>query len=301
MLKVAYEAKKDLPNAEKIKGYLEGKSSKIIAKLGDDSLTEEELDLKTEVINLQKEGESYMASRVMPFPERMKAVLDSQQAMVDKIGEHAKLKRIFYVTISDTYATFEWYDRAIDLLKDYEKSMGGKVLPNGYYTKKLQYQDSVKKQHKELAKYKNNAQEDYVKTKLTRDMRELEIFGSQMQEFVSKANSDDVDFKKICQRLKEYRWGNKTNRHVIVINKYQELLFSSLEGTLPLERYRDTEGKAFLKNITFMGSKMDKKHVQYFPVDLSVNGKSHPYVVMYTYIPKHESYIVVRLSRDDIQ
>ena len=120
-----------------------------------------------------------------------------------------------------------------------------------------------------------------------------------MEEFINKTQRDN-DFINFCKRLKDYRWAGKGNKHVIIVNKYQKLMYSSLPGTLPIGRYQDTQGNKFLKNITLLADTAKFKEVYSLPVELSVVNKTIPYLLMYTYIPKHECFIIVRFPERDL-
>ena len=178
--------------------------------------------------------------------------------------------------------------------------MTGKVLPTDYHAKKLQVEDKLAEQRKVLEGYKNHEVSPTIRQTLTRDLHELGIFSDQLEEFVTEADVGDEDFNKICQRLREYRWGNKSGRHVIVVDRFQGLLYSSLPGTLPLYRYKDNKGRSFLKDITMIPDDLNGREAKFFPVDLNVNGKIISYVVMYAYAPKHGAFIIVRLPKEDL-
>jgi hypothetical protein len=132
-------------------------------------------------------------------------------------------------------------------------------------------------------------------------LHELEIFSLQLEEFVTELDELDPDFIKIAKRLGEYPWGKRPARHVMVIDRFSDLIHSNLEGTLPIERYQDTQGRKFLKDITQLADCMELKQAEFFEVDLAVNGRVLPYVVMYTYVPKHQAFVVVRLQKDELR
>lgn len=300
--KEALKKKEDLDNAEAIKAFIEEKdiAKTKVEKKKTESMTEEELTLRTEIINLQKQADSYMKSANMDLPIRTKLVIHTLEEIEEKIKDSKLIKREFNMAISDAYAAFEWYKKALSVLNEYEKAMHGEVLPNGYHSKKLQFEEKAQKQSEELASQILIPMTEDLQYKLQKDIREIEIFGSQMQEFVTNAVEGNEDFDMICKRLREYRWGNQQSRHVIVVNRFQELLYSSLPGTLPLSRYRDNKGRMFLKNITFFPKESLTTEAKFFDVDLNINGKVRPYVVIYTYVPAHEAFIIVRLPKDDL-
>jgi tetratricopeptide (TPR) repeat protein len=302
MMKASIDIKEDLPNKEALDDFL---SDTLVDDDendadDDDALTDEEKEIHTYVINMKKEIESYMKSTSMPFHSKIKAIIHNLETITEKISGHDKLIHQFNLSLAEVYTNYEYYSAAYGLLGEYEKSMEGKILPDNFYTKKLSLENMLKKQDLTIKGYENSDLDDALKYTLSRDLHELEIFGSQMENFVSTTQENDNDFSTLCQRLKEYRWGNKLNRHVMVINRFQKLLYSSLPGTLSLDRYKDTTGKTFLKDITLLGKSLDEKKATYFNVDLTVRGKVIPYVVMYTYIPKHEAFIVIRLPREDL-
>ncbi len=121
-----------------------------------------------------------------------------------------------------------------------------------------------------------------------------------MEKFVQEAKSSDADFAMLTERLREYRWGNKPDRHVMVMDRYGQLQFSSLEGTLPIDRYQDVEGRKFLKDITLLADRLEASETQMVPLDLMIQGEKVPYVLLYTYVPKHDSFIIVRMPRKDL-
>jgi len=299
MFKAALDNKQDFPGSAQARNFLEPGRSRAVAA-DDDSLTKEEEALMTVMINLKKEGDSYMKSQSLSYPEQMQAAVSTFDKLVEKGGNHKALVRKFFVGIGEAYAAFELYDKAMDAFGHYEKAMTGKVFPDGYHTRVLRVEDQQREQAKALKAYVANRPEKDIKRKLNRDLEELEIFAAQLDEFVETTHVSDSDFNKWCARLKEYRWGNRKDRHVIVVDRFQELLYSSLAGTLPLVRYQDVEGRKFLRDITLLADRLGLKEVEFFPVDLKVRNKDAPYVVMYTYVPRHKAFIIVRLPREDL-
>lgn len=303
MLKVALEENPEIEGKEEIKGFIEGKKreeKKVFL------FSEEEKKLRTDIINLKKKVDSYIKSNTLSHPNKMKLVFNIVKEIFDKSEGKNKLIREFYLSLVDLLASYEMYGKALDTLEQYERSMYGKVLPDEYHSKKLFIERKFSEKNESLKAYRGysvDANGD-IKSKLSRDLHELEIFGAQMEEFVQEAKEGDENFDIICKRLGEYHWGNLPGRHVIVVNRFQELLYSSPLGTLPLDRYRDVDGKTFLKDITCLYESSDdflpKRNVEFFPIDLSLKGEVVPYVVMYAYIPKHASFIIVRLPRKDL-
>lgn len=298
LLKTAVEMKPSIPGAKQVSVFLEGKIDE--KKKIEKNLSEEEQLLRTEVINLKKEVDSYMKSPSLSATMKMKVVTETLNKILEKASNSDVLVREFYMDMVDVFSIYEAYGKALEILKHYEKSMEGQVLPDGYHVKKLQIENKKKEQEKLLKEYLNYKVEGDVKYKLVRDLHELNIFSAQMEEFVDRADSGDEDFEKICKRLREYRWGNRPERHVIVVDRFQGLLYSSPEGTLALDRYRDNRGRAFLKDITFLAGNPNLEKAKSFSVDLNVNGKIVPYMVLFTYVPRHEVFIIVRLPREDL-
>lgn len=286
MLKSALDQNPNIKDADKIKEFLTGNLK---------SKKEEESPLINELKNLEKEAQSYAKSTILDKPKRAKETVQTLVMMEEKLKGNPDLQVKHYLEMADLYAAFDWNQKALDLYKDYEKAMEGKVLPDGYHSRLLQIEEKGKKQQDELNSYLFSEEQPKTYRKLKRDLEELKIFASQFHEFVQHPSKGDVDFVKISGRLKEFRWGNFPNRHVIVVDRYQEILYSSLAGTLPLERYQDKQGRRFLSDITLMADKMKLNEANFFTVDLKVGNEYVPYAVLFTYIPKHESFIVVRV------
>ena len=295
MLKTAIGIDTKIQGIEKIHQYLaEGTDTE------EKEPSKESETLSNELINLKKEVKSYLSSSSLPAWRRMKESAAILEEIIEKVQEDGDLVEEHFPWAAETYAAFEWYDRAIQTLDVYEKSMEGKILPDGYHKKRLAIVEKKKSLDESLEEYVSQELEKENQRKLRKDLRELEIFATQIEEFVQKAEKEDPDFIKICHRLKEYRWGGRQNRHVLVVNRFQELLYSSLPGTLPIDRYQDRQGKKFLKNITLLADQLGGNHSLSTKVDLNLNGKIVPYVVLYTYIPKHQLFVIVRLPEKDI-
>ncbi|MFT4552488.1 MAG: tetratricopeptide (TPR) repeat protein [Chlamydiales bacterium] len=297
MFKVALEGNSKMPESDKIKDYLAGGVSE---RISTEKLSKEEQVLHTELVNLKNEADSYIKASNLTSSAKMKASVATMKNMLLKAESSKKLVEEFYLPVAEVFSAYEMFDEAFAVFEKYEKSMSGKVLPADYHAKKLYAEEKLSEQRKVLEGYKNNEPDLAIRQTLTRDLHELGIFKAQLEEFVTEAGTGDEDFDKICQRLREYRWGNKSGRHVIVVNRFQELLYSSLPGTLPLYRYKDEKGRAFLKDITMIPKDLNGEDAKFFPVDLNVNGKIIPYVVMYAYAPKHGAFIIVRLPRADL-
>ncbi len=297
-LKQAVDAKIELDNKEQVLSYLRGEKESIVSvKQGDSKL-------QTELTNLQKETDSLLRSTHVSGPEKIKLVISSIESLKEKVKNADKDEHVenYYTYISDAYSAFEMYSEALDALNSYEKSMKGKVLPDDFFTKKLDLENKSLDQKNQMNALLNKEISEDQRYQLSNDIHELKVFASQMNEFVALPNLESSDFSMICKRLGEYPWGKKPNRHVLVLSRFQEILYSSLEGTFPIERYRDVKGNQFLKCIVqTLPSEMPLKEVKMISVDLNVNGKIIPYVILYTYVPKIDSYIVVRINQDDLR
>lgn len=296
MLGFSLENKKDLAGAPAIKAFLNIEKEKGAEK----SLTKDQIALETEVINLKNEMDSTFRSKAIPYIKRVTKTLTLLDALVQKIKGHDFLIKKYSMELAERYATFELYGKSHTLLNLYEKAMDGEVLPDTYHAKVLEIAEKEKNQMQSLAHYLDQTPEKDVKQKLEKDLFELEIFAGQLQSFVDEADPADPDFSKICRRLGEFRWGGRPNRHVIVMNRHMELLYSSLQGTLPLDRYEDNDGNKFFRDITFLPEKLKDKLTQFTKLKLNVGGKNLPYYLLYSYIPKHDVFIVVRIPKDDL-
>jgi tetratricopeptide (TPR) repeat protein len=253
-----------------------------------------------EMENLAKETETYLKSSKINYTQKMRATITLLNEMLAISKANKNLVRVYYLKIADSFAAFELYSKAIDVLNQYQNLLKDEVLTEQYYTQLLNFEEKKKLQDKEVATLIDNTPSLEIKDKLNRDLNELGVFGTQLDSFVEHLNFDDPDFQKLCERLGDYRWGNKTDKHVLIIDRFQNLLYSSLPGTLPIDRYQDTSGVKFLKNITFLNEQMQLKQTEYFPVDLRVRHDTVPYVIMYTYSPKHQAFIIVRLPKEDL-
>ena len=311
MFKAALDAKPDFVGADKAKAFIEKEAptatttspagaptaAAAAPKL---ELSAEDAKLRTEIVNLKKEADSYLKSNSLSLPKKLTSVTATLNTIIDKASGKPPLEQEFFLSAAETYASFEMYAKAVDVLKTYEKSMSGKEMPEGYYTQLLAAEARLKEQNTALEQYQGATIPPEIERQTKRNMEELAIFASQMDEFVKTTSGDDPDFSKLCQRLGEFKWGNRPNRHVIVVNYYRDLLYSSLPGTLPIDRYQDARGKKFLKEITQLAPKMRLKEVNYAPIDITINSRIVPYIILYTYIPKHKAFIIIRLPREDL-
>lgn len=296
MLNYSLENRKELPGRDHIKAFLNIEKEKLAEK----ELSKDEIALETEIINLKNEMDSTFKSTAIPYIKRVTKTLTLLDQIVQKMKGHHFLIKKYSLELAEKYSLFELYGKSHNLLSSYEKAMEGEVLPEEYHAKLLEIAEKEKGQMKTLARYLDQTPERDVKKKLERDLFELEIFAGQMQTFVEEAESDDADFSKICERLGEFRWGGRPNRHVVVMNRQMELLYSSLEGTVSLDRYEDDTGAKFFREITFLPEKLKDKLTQFTKLKLNVGGKNVPYYLLYSYVPKHDIFIVVRIPKDDL-
>jgi tetratricopeptide (TPR) repeat protein len=296
MLKAALEQNETIAGSSKIRSYLLG---------GEDSphgkeLSEEDKVMQTAMTNLKKEASSYLHMKSLPLPKRRAETVKVLRQMRAKAEDNSNLKQDYFLEVADSYALFELYDDAVAVLDEYEQSMRDKVLPDGFYSKRLQIEGKKAKLSDSLEGYIGNQPDPVVAREIKNDKEELEIFASQLSQFAQELDDEDPDFTKISKRLNEYRWGGKPNRHVLVVSRFEELLHSSLKGTLPIDRYQDIQGNKFLKDITRLADRMVYKQVETKKVELSVGNHTVPYYLLYTYIPKHEAFIIVRIPRADL-
>lgn len=297
MLKVAVEKHAGLDESGQIAKFLEGDNRQEL-------VTKEpsELDKKrTQLTNLKNEADSYLRSTKLELPRKRAKTFGVLEEMLKVIGEETELIEECYSDIADRYAALEQYQRALDLYKAYETAMQNKLLPDNFYTKQQDVEQRYEALTATLEGYLNNKVEDRnIARRVDRDQEELKIFATQMERFVSQVSEEDGDFKKICKRLRDYRWGGRPGRHVLVVSRHQELLYSSLRGTLPIDRYQDAQGEPFLSNITLLADRLDLKQTELLEVDLKIRGEPVPYLVLYTFIPKHQAFIIVRMPKGDI-
>lgn len=295
--KAALEMDKDVAAADEIRSYLSGETE--TASDGH-TLSAEEKALRNELINLRKEAQSYMHSQALPLPKRRSATVAVLRQMTKKAEPFPELKKEHLLEVADIYRVFELYDEALTLYDEYEALMEGEVLPDGFHTRRLQLEERQRELSATLASYLGNQPDKKIRRSFQRSKQELEIFASQMDEFVETAKEGDTDFDNITKRLADFRWGQQGGRHVLIVNRFEELLYSNLKGTLPIDRYEDAKGRKFLQNITRLADRMKLKQVEFVEVDLRVNQESIPYVILFTYVPKHESFIILRLPKKDL-
>jgi tetratricopeptide (TPR) repeat protein len=298
MLKSALELDPNLHDREIVEDFLKGelKEDETPSKM-----SAEERKHRNEMLNMLKEMQSYRAARDLPLPKKLRAVTTTLDKMQKTAVDYPALKREFYYQMGEAFTDFELFDRALDLFQEYERAMEGEVLPDGYHSKLLQVEERKKALTRDLGHYLGNKPDRVIRRRLQKNLHELEIFSLQLEEFVTELDELDPDFIKIAKRLGEYPWGKRPARHVMVIDRFSDLIYSNLEGTLPIERYQDTQGRKFLKDITQLADCMELKQAEFFEVDLAVNGRVLPYVVMYTYVPKHQAFVVVRLQKDELR
>ena len=46
---------------------------------------------------------------------------------------------------------------------------------------------------------------------------------------------------------------------------------------------------------------MQEQKAEFVELDLNIKGKPVPYVVMYSYAPKHEAFIIARLAKEELR
>lgn len=297
MFKSTLELKEDIANADLLKEFVTGK----LGETGDDpALSGEEKSWRTDIINHQKEIDSYVHSRELSKAARLQATVDALRSMESIASKSPALQKEFLFRIGETYAGLELYGKALEVFRNYEKVMKGEVLPDGYHSRVLQVEEKQKHLDEALAVYLGNEPDPRIRRRLKRNLEELGIFALQMDEFVQNMDFSDSDFTKITERLGEYSWGRRPGRHVMVVNTYEELLFSNLSGTLPLERYQDVDGRRFLREITKLAGKLELKQSEFVELQLKVNGQKVPYLILYTYVPRHDAFIIVRLPKEDL-
>lgn len=299
MFKATLDLGKDFEHKDRLEAFLEGRDPR------EPSLSSEERLVRTALVNLKKEAETYMRTQGLPMARRMRASVKAVREMEEVFSTKEAFVQEFGLFVGETYAAFELYDQAFEAFKRFEESMKDKELPDDYYTRLLQVEQKKQEVEGILSQYIGNEPKRGRARKVRRDLDELKIFAAQMNEFVQEVEGEDEDFEKITQRLSEYQWGGRAGRHVVVVDRYGQLLFSSLEGTLPIEQYQDTRGQQFLKNITKLAGRLELKQVEVVPLKLALRSETAgvdevPYLVLYTYIPKHESFIIVRYPTKDL-
>ena len=254
MFKSALDLDENFEGSSDAKSYL---NLEAVAESGEEDKVDEKL--RTKVVNLRKEAESYMRSKRLDYPQRMAQSMIAFNEVIESAKGTPKLVEDHYPSIAEAFEAFGLFDKAQEALKEYEEAMKGKILPDGHHARTLRVEEKLREQKKVLANYRGAQPEKETERRLTRNLQELGIFATQMDQFVKDPNMDDADFAKICQRLAEFRWGNRANRHVIVMSRYQELLYSNLPGTLPVDRYQDAAGEKFFQNITFLAEDLKLK------------------------------------------
>lgn len=298
MLKSAIELNSTIDGHDKITAYLEGKSA--AEHEVNPTQSNDQIAINNELINLKKEADSYIRSKSLTIPQKRKATTKVLREIVAKSSGLPDFIRDHYLELADTYITFDMIPEALHIYQTYEKAMEGKVLPDDFYTKLHNTQQQMESSKAVLATMVGQQPPKSARRVVEKDLKELDVFAKQLDEFVESVEKEDADFETITKRLAEYRWGGKPNRHVLVVSKFQELLYSSLPGTLPVDRYQDENGNPFMVNITKLDSYGPINESQYVEVPLKVNGETVVYDVLYTYIPKHESYIIVRFPKKDL-
>lgn len=298
-LKSAIEIDIKLSESDQIKKYMNQEVVKKKKEKEDPALAVS----RTKVINLRKKVDSYLSSRSLSLSDRMQQATVALRQMESFAKEYDQLIEEYYLDISDRYVTFEMYDEALRVIKDYQTVMKDKVLPDGFHKDLLLVKEKQKDQQKAAEKLFSSVQNRNMPLTVQKDLRELGIFSEQVDQFVTHLERGDEDFDMVCQRLKDYRWGNKTGRHVVITDRFQRLLFSSLEGTLSLDQYQDIEGNKFFKTIcqsAHRQQELSSVEPNWARTTLKIGGKKVPYLLLWSYIPQHESFLIVRIPERDV-
>lgn len=299
MFQSALKIDPHLPHADLIESFINNKTSAVSHKTPIEEEPAEVKQIRTELLNKQKEVSSYIKS-TLPIPQKTKTVLTLLDEIYLQGQVYESLVRDYFLWLAENYAVFEYYTSAVEVLKKYEGAMQGKELPDGYHSKKLHLQQQLQQQQQRLQIYLNNQADPAICKKLQKDQEELAIFAVQMDQFVTSLAKNDPDLDNLCHRLREFKWGKKSARHVLIIDRYQNIIFSSLLGTLSLDRYQDVQGRKFFHDITLLWDKLILKQVEFIDVELQINNSVVPYIVLYTYVPKHQVFIIVRLLKSDL-
>ncbi|MDF2549260.1 MAG: hypothetical protein K0S07_327 [Chlamydiales bacterium] len=286
MFQASLELNKDLPESGAIKKFLNMESKEKEKK------SEKESALNNTLTNLTKEISSRIKSPSLSLPERMKESTKLLLEMQAQIKD-ADLYKEHFPFLLDKLIDLQLYAKANQACQDYESALKGELLYDTYYTKKL----LIEEKEKELSLFlKQCTPTNHPEAKkLKKDLHELNVFASQLHDFVKTSDPQDPDLAKICERLKEYRWGGKAGRQVILASRYQEIVYSSLSGTLPLDRYQDVKGEKFFQKILLLADHLSLKENGIYDITLTIGHKMVPYHILFTYIPKLELFILVKL------
>jgi hypothetical protein len=240
-----------------------------------------------ELQNLKKEAESYLQADFISYSEKMRGTLETLDRMASLVKGDQRLVCKHNIFIGDGYSEFGFYGYALKAWRAYEHAMANEVLPDGYYEKVLRAEELKENRDAVLSKYFGND----VPGDMAGDANELHILAMQFNDFIDDVK--DEDFISWCKLLKDYPWSSKS--HIFVLDRFHNILYSSLEGMPAIDKYRDTKGEEFLKNMTLLSENLDYQQTEYFEVALRINNTIVPYGILYTYIPKHQSFIVARL------
>lgn len=247
--------------------------------------------------NLYKEAIGYSGSN-LDYPKKLKLTLTTLDKLKQELWDKQSVFSEHALAISDLYASYEQLKTSLEILGHYEEWMQDKELPDGYHLKKLGLQEKLRDQEEYLKQYTSPSEvDDTIKTRLQKNLEELAIFGVQLQDFVQELSDKNQDFLNFTERLKEFNWGNKSSKHTLIFDRYQNILFSSPEGSLPIDKYQDVQGKKFFKDICNLWNQFSIKETGYLEIELLVHNRIIPYILLYTYVPKHEAFIVVKLPK----
>lgn len=252
---------------------------------------------RTELSNKKKQLESLL--KVDRKLATLKQVYSLLQTIGDVCQQKTELAPEFLPFVASTWEDLGDFDKASATLAAYETAMAGKELPESHFSKLLSLKAKKQEQGKTWATYQNASPKAAIAKRCQRNLDELSVFATQIDDFVKELDDSDADFQKLCQRLKEFRWGQQPDKHVVIANKAKELIYSSLPGAVALDRYRDSKNRAFFVDICQMGAS-DLAGPHYFPLQLQVNGQLVDYAGFWIYAPKQEVFIVVRVPESEL-
>jgi hypothetical protein len=255
--------------------------------------------------NIQNEITTYIKAPINSANRRLELVtpllLQMQRLMgLACEGEHDRGQLQQYgLFVVEQYMLLDWLTEAKHMLDVYEEWMLGRPMPQQFYAIKLDLLDRLQSKREQEERYFQilSLQEGNLVSK--KDVMELSAFGAQLNDFITPPwDKSNGDFQLLCQRLKEYKWAKQPRRHVIIMNRLGQLLFSSLEGTQSLDCYQDQTGRSFFKEISNLGDRLQTKQVEGCLIKILVGSKEMSYSLIYTYSPANELFIVVRIPHE---
>ena len=261
---------------------------------------EKEEKERNRCLNQKQEILTYLQLSGLSRSQKLRHILPLLEKMKECALQAPSLQREFFPFITEQYSLLSRYGQALETLREYERQMEGRIFPENYYEKKVQLEEKNREERERLQLYLNREVDEKIERKLRKNVEELEIFAVQFDQFVQRAEREDEDFQKIVHRLKEFRWGGKRDRHVLVVNLYEEILFSSLAQMLPLENYRDHLGRAFFQDIVQLSPLLSLKQVHFIALQLPLGKQLLSYILLYTFIPKHTLFIIVKIPQEDL-